>query len=173
VVSLVSDEVKFLTKIYKLGIGNRFMKLDKCIKSSRWRIRLDFTWTAAQKRWHVEDGFNWQVEWRRVASNRRIPLKVRWWYLDVLNINLRIRYKRDVCKLCGEVVGSKHYRLGCKGGAQLRKRLQRLPLWGKLGGKLVLWWAVWICHCFRGEEGVYRTVRKVGRELENWRGLVG
>jgi len=36
-------------------------------------------------------------------------MTIKYWYLDALNINLRVRYKNSSCKVCGEEVGSFHF----------------------------------------------------------------
>lgn len=119
-------------------------------------------WTRSQQRWMEEEGFVWDEEWR-VIKRKKIPGRVKTWCLDALNNALRVCYHSSKCRLCGELVGGRHFTGECKALEEIKKyekkshqELQREERW----------WVCWIM------ETSGKSVVEVVRRLRRYRNAI-
>src|SRR5690606_25833703 len=98
--------------------------------------------TDAQKRWRPE--LNWREEWNRARKYTALPKRIRFWWMDALQINLATRYTKDKCSLCKDIIHSDHF---------IGKCSQRKNIIRKLNANIdvpehnvIVNWCSWIMH---------------------------
>lgn len=98
--------------------------------------------TSAQDEWLLL-GYNWRDEWKTILKLNTLK-KVKYWWLDNLNIHLRVAYKTVQCGVCKEFIGSKHFISECSGIKKIEKYKKKQ---GHTWSTYVSWWICWIWHC--------------------------
>jgi len=145
-----------LRRTYKWKYGDREVR--RTMEGTRdWKMIRSSPWTGAQKRWK-EEGYDWKTEWDKIREDKLTCGKIKEWWLDALNVNLRVRCKTDECRVCGKEVGSKHFISDCEGLDLIRRTQTGISAWDSS-------WVLWTWHCLGRGEGE-RAMKKRMREKE-------
>lgn len=119
------------------------------IDKSFWKIRSHHIarYTTKQAEWKSKFKFRFDKEINRVSNTKGVPIKIKMWYRDLLNFNIKVRYRKDMCNLCGEEVGGSHFVFDCSNMDKI-KNLIKLHVKKKVYRDVaVVRWCNWIAHC--------------------------
>lgn len=98
--------------VYEVSVGQGSFTLDHEDRK-RWKTSDSLRLTPSQIKWEVENvGFD-TVEALTEINTLVLPKKVKFWLKDLLHINLVVRYKVDICRNCGLIIGSSHFLKDC------------------------------------------------------------
>ena len=161
------EDVDWLQKyIYKARYEEKWIRLNVKFKKD-WKIENDgsIRYTKSQKEWKKDHGFDF------IERISKIVKRIKMWVRDLYSINLAIRYKTDKCKVCGMVVGSRHFINECSN----LKKIRGLFLDKKcLIDRAIVQYTNWISHCKMKEVGDVViansfAVARTERILKKWR----
>ena len=90
-------------------------------KRKEWRsVTRVLRLTNGQKRWFTDYKLDVNKLFR-VWRKCKLPQYIKCWYFDAMHIVLAVRYKREFCCVCGDLIRSHHFVYGCKGIPEISK----------------------------------------------------
>ena len=90
-------------------------------KRKEWRsVTRELRLTNGQKRWFTDYKLDVNKLFR-VWRKCKLPQYIKCWYFDAMHIVLAVRYKREFCCVCGDLIRSHHFVYGCKGIPEISK----------------------------------------------------
>lgn len=109
--------------------------------------------TTKQLEWKWNFGFCFNEELNCIShvSNSIIPQKIKCWYRDLLNFNIKVWYHKDCCRLCGDEIGGSHFVFDCPNIKTLQQMFRKYILC-EYRDIAIIRWMNWIAYCkFTGD----------------------